>query len=112
MKSTVTLVMALFVSLIVTGSRYDIYQQQDDKKIIATYKGMTEDEEFQFADDKGKTVLFDEVSNEVEVDLYDDENIGEKFTVTWEEEVVELYDDEDEPTGETKTYKRITDLKQ
>lgn len=111
MKTTVSIVIALFISLTVMSFKYIMIQQPEDT-IIATYNGISEDDQYEFIDAEGELVLFDEVSDDVEVDLYDDENIGKEFSITWKEEEVDLYDEEDEPTGETQIIKTITALEE
>lgn len=111
MKTTVAIVIALFISLTVMGSAYNHIQQAKDT-ITATYEGVTEDGMYKFTDTKGNEVLFDEVSDNVEIDLYDDENIGIMFFITWKKEEIYMYDEEDEPTDETQIIKTITKLKE
>lgn len=109
MKTTVAIVMALFISLTVISSNKN-FNQQESKKLNATYNGVTDDGTYKFTDAKSKIVYFDAVSDDINIDLYDEELIGKKFSITWEEEDVDEYDDEGEPTGKTVIYKTITEL--
>ena len=82
-----------------------------DTKLVATFKGITDDDSYKFVDDKNKEYLFYDTDDEIEIDLYDDAFIGKKFTLTWKNEEIEELDEEGEETGKNITVKIITSLK-
>ena len=83
-----------------------------DNVLTATFKEVTDNDEFSFEDDKKVVHVFYDMNEEIEIDLYDEDWVGKKFTITWIEKTIDVFDDEDEPTGKKIKVKSIIALKE
>ncbi|MGY8908389.1 MAG: hypothetical protein ACKVIG_00795 [Flavobacteriales bacterium] len=108
MKTIYSAALVLLIAISFSAKKV-IFQEN---KLVATFKGITEDDLFKFVDDKNKEHLFYDIDDEIEIDLYDDTFIGKKFTLTWKNQEIEDLDEEGEETGKVITVKIITSLKQ
>ncbi|QOD59786.1 hypothetical protein H9I45_10535 [Polaribacter haliotis] len=87
-----------------------IKAQSVEKKIIATYKGMTVSDNFKFEDSKGNPIVFhdEDQSFESKLTLVDEGLIGKKFVIYYKWVNVNLFDNATGlATGETMNVKRI-----
>lgn len=107
MKTIYKVALVLLITISFSAKK-TIFQ---DNKLVATFKGVTDDDLYKFVDDKNKEHLFYDTDSEIEIDLYDEIFIGKKFTLTWKNQEIENLDEEGEETVKT-TVKIITSLKQ
>ena len=110
MKTIYTVAFVLFISVSLSFTSKTTLPEQENT-LMATFKGMTEDDYYKFEDGDKKEVLFYDIHEEIEISLYDAVFIGKKFSITWTEKEIELMDEEGELTGEKKKVKSITKLK-
>lgn len=98
---------------------------ENDKKLIATYKGTTEDYLYKFVDDKNVTHLFydmyeedmddeesEESYNSKKIDLSLPKYLGKKFELTWAVKEIDELDEEGEETGKKTQVKTILTIKE
>lgn len=111
MKTQIAFVVVVMVSIIM-GFQNNLSNQFGDNILVATYMGITEYDQFEFADSAQNSDFFDNVLDDLEINLYDEENIGNEYIVSWKEEQVDLLNEEGEETGEIKIIKTITDLEE
>ncbi len=107
MKKIYSAILVLLIAVSIASTKVTI----QENKIVATFNGLTEDDNYKFTDEKNKEHLFYDIDEEIEVDLYDEELIGKKYTITWKTKEIEDFDEEGEETGKTITVKIITSLK-
>lgn len=110
MKKSISIIVTLLISLIIMSFSPSLVFQDENKSIVATYEGITDDVQFMFIDGKENVLLFDDVLDDLEYDLYDDFNIGKKFTITWEEDLEEDVDLEEPENGKPIIFKTIIRL--
>lgn len=110
MKYIVLSVIAMLISIPAISLASESKVADDEKKMIATFKEVTDDMQFKFINEKGEFIYFDEIDEDEEINLFDDENIDVKFSITWTEEEFEELDEEGDPTGETGVVKTIVKL--
>lgn len=101
-----------YVLLITVSLSFTSKITVNENTMVATFKGVTDDDYYKFIDENKKEVLFYDVNEEIELSLYDEEFIGSKFTISWEEKSIELVDEDGEFSGETKVVKSIIALEQ
>jgi hypothetical protein len=106
MKKIYSAILVLLIAVSIASTKVTI----QENKIVATFNGLTEDDNYKFTDEKNKEHLFYDIDEEIEVDLYDEELIGKKYTITWKTKEIEDFDEEGEETGKKITVKIITSL--
>ncbi|QOD59785.1 hypothetical protein H9I45_10530 [Polaribacter haliotis] len=87
--------------------------QQKEKKINVTYKGLNVSDNFRFTDNKGQEIVFHDESldSPSKLSLFDEELIGKRFVVHYKWVDVMLFDKNTGlTTGKTMKVKRITNF--
>ena len=110
MKKLFTAAIMLLIAVSFSAKKVTI----QENKLIATFKGVTENDYYKFIDDQKVEHLFYDLDENVELGLEDDENIGKKFSITWNsKEIDEINNDGDETCVKltVKTILTITQVK-
>lgn len=108
MKKLYTVALILLITLSFSAKKVT----SQDNTLVATYKGVTENDYYKFVDDKKVEYLFYELDETVELGLEDDENIGKKFSLTWSSREIDEINNEGDETGVKLTVKTILTIKQ
>jgi len=103
MKNLFTAAIVLFIAVSFSAKKVTI----QDNKLVATFKGVTENDYYKFIDDQKVEHLFYDLDETVELGLEDDENIGKKFSITWGSREIDEIDDQGDETGVKLTVKTI-----
>ena len=109
MKKLYTSVLILFI--VVSFSAKKITINTSENELIATFKGLTNNDYYKFTNDKNVEYVFYDLAQDIEIGLYDDDFIGKKFSITWKEKQIDVLDKEGDETGEKTTVKSILTLK-
>lgn len=88
------------------------FSSAKDNVLTATFKEVTDNDEFAFEDNKKVIHTFYDLNEEIEIDLYDEDWVGKKFSITWVDKEIDVLDDDGEPTGKKTKVKSITALKE
>jgi spore coat protein CotH len=108
MKTLYTAAFVLFISISFSAKKITL----QDNKLVATFKGITENDFYKFVDSKKVAHLFYDINVDIEIDLYDEDFIGKKFTLTWKTKEVDVLGADGEETGEKTTVKMIVTLEE
>lgn len=108
MKNLFTAAIVLFIAVSFSAKKVTI----QDNKLVATFKGVTENDYYKFIDDQKVEHLFYDLDETVELGLEDDENIGKKFSITWGSREIDEIDDQGDETGVKLTVKTILTIVQ
>jgi len=111
MKTQLTIVVVILVSIAIMGFKYNFSPQDNEFKIEATYFGVTIDDQFEFLNDDDEYIYFDNVKDNIKIDLNDEKYIDSRFMINWIESESEIKNESGEPTGEMQIHKTITKLK-
>lgn len=107
MKKLFTAALVLFIAV-----SFSAKKATQDNSLVATYKGVTENDYYKFIDEKKVEHLFYDLDESVELGLEDDENIGKKFSITWSSREIDEIDSKGDETGVKLTVKTILTIKQ
>lgn len=108
MKKLFTAALVLFIAVSFSAKKATF----QDNSLVATYKGVTENDYYKFIDEKKVEHLFYDLDESVELGLEDDENIGKKFSITWSSREIDEIDSKGDETGVKLTVKTILTIKQ
>ena len=103
MKKLFTAALVLFIAVSFSAKKVTI----QENKLVATFKGVTENDYYKFIDDQNVEHLFYDLDESVELGLEDDENIGKKFSITWSSKEIDEINNDGDETGVMLTVKTI-----
>ena len=103
MKKLFTAAIMLLIAVSFSAKKVTI----QENKLIATFKGVTENDYYKFIDDQKVEHLFYDLDESVELGLEDDENIGKKFSITWSSKEIDEINNDGDETGVKLTVKTI-----
>lgn len=108
MKKLFTAALVLLIAVSFSAKKITI----QENKLVATFKGVTENDYYKFIDDQKVEHLFYDLDESVELGLEDDENIDKKFSITWSSKEVDELNEEGDETGLKLTVKTILTIVQ
>ena len=108
MKKLFTAAIMLLIAVSFSAKKVTI----QENKLIATFKGVTENDYYKFIDDQKVEHLFYDLDESVELGLEDDENIGKKFSITWNSKEIDEINNDGDETGVKLTVKTILTITQ
>jgi len=121
MKTLYSVALVLLISIYYSGKK--VRTTDTENKLIATFKGTTDDYLYKFIDDKDVAHLFydvyepeiadDESEENIRkntIDLTNDKYIDKKFEITWSFKDIDELDGEGEETGKKVKVKTILTL--
>jgi hypothetical protein len=106
MKTFYTAAFLLFIAVSFSAKK-EIFQEN---KLVATFKGVTDEDFYKFEDQENKEYLFYDIHEDLEIDLYDEDLIGKKYKITWKTKQIDVLDEYGEETGEKTTVKTIINI--
>ena len=108
MKKLFTAAIMLLIAVSFSAKKVTI----QENKLVAIFKGVTENDYYKFIDDQKVEHLFYDLDESVELGLEDDENIGKKFSITWNSKEIDEINNDGDETGVKLTVKTILTITQ
>lgn len=110
MKNLFTSALVLFIAISFSGKKIPF--QETVNTLVATYVGVTENQDYKFIDANNVEYLFYDLSQNIKFEREDDHKINKKFILTWKNKLVDEHNSVGQKTGEKIIVKTILSIKE